>query len=144
MKELLKKQLKQQKGFTLIELLAVIVILAIILLIAIPAVGTLMDNSQKDAHIANAQQLESAAKLYFTDNRINNGTVSADTLKEKGYLDDFEDPSGRGYSTAQVTVETSDGKVTYHRLNLNHISKKEITDTSKLTRDDVTLDLKDQ
>lgn len=143
MKELLKKQLKQQKGFTLIELLAVIVILAIIMLIAIPAVGTLMDNSQKDAHIANAQQLESAAKLYFTDNRINNGTVSADTLKEKGYLDDFEDPSGRGYSTAQVTVETSDGKVTY-KVKLEPYFQKEITDTSKLTRDDVTLDLKDQ
>nr|AAB31769.1 lipase, triacylglycerol lipase {N-terminal} {EC 3.1.1.3} [Bacillus thermocatenulatus, DSM 730, Peptide Partial, 45 aa] [Geobacillus thermocatenulatus] len=41
---------------TLIELLAVIVILGIIAAIAIPAIGAIMDNSKKDAHIANKKE----------------------------------------------------------------------------------------
>lgn len=134
--ELLKQRLKRQKGFTLIELLAVIVILAIILLIAIPAVGTLMENSQKDAHIANAQQLENAAKLYFTDKRINNGTVTADELIEQGYLDDLEDPSGENYSKAEVQVKTENGKKTYTVTLQPYLTTD---DASKLTRKDVTI-----
>ncbi len=93
MRELLKKRMKEQKGFTLIELLAVIVILAIILAIAIPAVSKLIDNSRIDAHIANAQQIEGAAKLYFADNpKDADNKVTYKELKEAQLLDPIEDP----------------------------------------------------
>lgn len=95
MRELLKKRMKEQKGFTLIELLAVIVILAIILAIAIPAVSKLIDNSRIDAQIANAQQIEGAAKLYFADNpSLEEVTVTYGQLKSAGLLEPIKDPHG--------------------------------------------------
>ncbi len=58
--------LKNNKGVTLVELLIVIVILGIIAAIAIPAVGNIVDNAQKDAVIADAQNIRSAAQLGCT------------------------------------------------------------------------------
>ncbi len=64
----IKRLFKNQKGFTLVELLAVIVILGIIAAIAIPSIGAIIDNSKKDAHIANAEMLVSAARLAIASN----------------------------------------------------------------------------
>lgn len=55
---------KDEQGLTLVELLAVVVILAIVGLIAFVAIGNVIENSREDAHIANAQQIISAAELY--------------------------------------------------------------------------------
>ena len=41
--------LKNRKGVTLVELLAVIVIMGIIAAIAVPAIGSLIENSKKNA-----------------------------------------------------------------------------------------------
>ncbi|ANU19190.1 hypothetical protein BBI15_02690 [Planococcus plakortidis] len=68
MKKFLQKKLKDQKGMTLIELLAVIVIIAIIAAIAIPAISNLIQNSREDALVADAQNVLSAASLYFAEN----------------------------------------------------------------------------
>ena len=68
MKKFLQKKLKDQKGMTLIELLAVIVIIAIIAAIAIPAISNLIQNSREDALVADAQNVLSAANLYFAEN----------------------------------------------------------------------------
>lgn len=58
------KKFKNERGLTLVELLAVIVILAIVAIIAFVFIGGVIENSKKDAHISNAQQIISAAKLY--------------------------------------------------------------------------------
>ncbi|AIO18984.1 Fimbrial protein precursor [Candidatus Izimaplasma bacterium HR1] len=52
------------KGVTLIELLIVIVVLGIISAFAIPAVGDIITNTEKEAVLQDARAIESAARLY--------------------------------------------------------------------------------
>lgn len=95
--KLLKKKLKDQRGLTLVELLAVVVILGIISAIAVPSIGGLIDNSKKDAHVANAQQMVNAAKLAITsDESLSTAThyLTLNYLETANYLDSVKDPEG--------------------------------------------------
>lgn len=118
-----KALINNQKGLTLVELLAVIVILGIIAAIAVPSIGNIIDNSKKDAHIANAQQLISSAKLAVAANdsivvfTSGSATVTPISLQEAGYLDELTDPDDKGkpYSgTSYVTItKGTNGKFEY-------------------------------
>lgn len=103
------KKLKNERGLTLVELLAVIVILAIIAIIAFVFIGGVIENSRKDAHIANAQQIISAAKLY--EATTGEEEVTAAKLKEQNYLDQILDPwNKQPYPDLdKVTVTKVDG-----------------------------------
>ena len=109
----LKKKFKDQRGMTLIELLAVIVILAIISAIAIPSILGLIDNSKKDAHVANAQQMINSAKLAVAGDdsyrptatgEANAKTITMSDLETKGYLESVKDPDGSTYDKAASKV----------------------------------------
>ena len=59
---------KNNKGVTLTELLIVIVVMGIIAAFSVPAVGSIIENTKKDAVLADALTIESAAKLYCSSN----------------------------------------------------------------------------
>ncbi|KMY51109.1 type II secretion system protein [Peribacillus loiseleuriae] len=142
-----KGLINNQKGLTLVELLAVIVILGIIAAIAVPSIGKIIDNSKKDAHLANAQQMISAAKLAVAANEEDAKTplgetknISLEKLQLAGYLDEFTDPdSSAPYSKDKSFVEitNNNGKYTYTVTLVG--SKRTINNkkASELNRDSI-------
>ncbi|MBS3682028.1 prepilin-type N-terminal cleavage/methylation domain-containing protein [Ornithinibacillus massiliensis] len=107
MKKFLKRLKKDERGLTLVELLAVIVILGIVGVIAFVAIGNVIDNSKKDAHIANAQQVISAVELLEASGDTLNGSEDASEIDSVGKLTDPWDTNNNGYD---FTVERSDSR----------------------------------
>ena len=59
-----------KRGFTLIELLAVITIIGILMLLAIPSVSSIIENSRSDTFVTNAKTYANAAKKLWTSDSL--------------------------------------------------------------------------
>ncbi|MED4987880.1 prepilin-type N-terminal cleavage/methylation domain-containing protein [Parageobacillus toebii] len=120
---MIKRSVKNERGLTLIELLAVIVILGIIVAIAIPAIGAIIDNSKKDAHIANAKQMASAARLALSSGAFDTTKTSftMQELYEAGYLEKI--PKSPGNKT--TAYDTSESIVTIDKQKLTNDDKSD-------------------
>ena len=85
------------KGVTLIELLIVIVVLGIISAFAIPAVGSIIENTERGAVYNDALQVENAARVFCQENAtidICDGSAN-NTL----YVDDADITTGTTQET---------------------------------------------
>ncbi|TCI37579.1 prepilin-type N-terminal cleavage/methylation domain-containing protein [Exiguobacterium sp. SH4S7] len=115
------KQLKDERGLTLVELLVVVVILGIIAAIAVVAIGGIIENSKKDAMVADAKQMVNAAKLYVASNEVPDGKVirfvGAPVAGEENgtnMIDTMKDPFGATYANGIVLVKKdANNKYTY-------------------------------
>lgn len=138
------KQLKDERGLTLVELLVVVVILGIIAAIAVVAIGGIIENSKKDAMVADAKQMVSAAKLYTASNPVTSaktmrfsGTVAATEADGTEYVAGLKDPFGTTYGTALVTI-TPNGKQYTYAVQL--IGDKAIGQTAPLAEGSINKD----
>ncbi|MEH7332707.1 prepilin-type N-terminal cleavage/methylation domain-containing protein [Neobacillus drentensis] len=125
MVQALKLKMEEQKGFTLIELLAVIVILGIIAAIAIPAIGNVIDKSDKKATAQEGVTIINAAKLYMAEHPQTGVVTNLELDKSSGeldsqYLDHVKDDT----FTVVVNRATTAGTFTYslkgHTANTNY------------------------
>ena len=101
-----------QKAMTLFELLAVIVILGIVAAIGFPTVSKIIDNSRKDAFIADITNFVAAAKTEAL-------TYGEDTTEDKKFeYDVATDKVTLGFDSSftltegQIEVVIEDGLVT--------------------------------
>ena len=109
MKKWLKRLKKDERGLTLVELLAVVVILAIVAAIAFISIGNVIENSKKDAHVANALQIISAAKLAEASGDEQFSSTTVDVLHEDTGLNTLGsviDPWDKNsYTSANITKD---------------------------------------
>ncbi len=90
----------KNKGFTLLELIGTVVILAIIMLIALPAILSMLTEGQKTVDDAAKEIVKSAANKYVGEHKSevkyiratgtsikNHGEISTETLRDEGYLE---------------------------------------------------------
>ena len=90
-----------KRGFTLVELLATMVILGIIMVIAVPNVMGILNNSRNSAYVEDAKKLISLAEYKFrSDSSIMRPSVGKCTVLTLSYLDNSEfdnTPNKNGY-----------------------------------------------
>ena len=74
----LGSKLSSKNSFTLVELLAVIVIMGILIMVAIPSISRVIENSRKDTFVDIAKSSANAAKTLWTADTLTcEGTVTS-------------------------------------------------------------------
>jgi prepilin-type N-terminal cleavage/methylation domain-containing protein len=120
-----------KKGFTLIELLVSIAILGIIMMIAVPVIGNVIDNSKNNAYLETVNTIENAAQLYrirnsheFSDVVGEKSVVTVEKMQEAGFLKyNMKDPRyGTTITDGDVfVVLQSNGEYTYTHTNSSYV-----------------------
>ena len=95
--------MKNKKGFTLVELLAVIVILGILLVVAVPAVNSILTKSKQKAAKDDALMIIKAIETCQTMDAMEGGGCTA--AKVKGYYEGTAELAEVGSSDATCGFE---------------------------------------
>jgi len=106
----------KNKGFTMIELLTVIAILGIVLLITIPVINNVIEDSKQKAFKANVELISKAAESYFVENAFKMPTkvdkpafLFLDKLVEDGYIKPIKNPNNENENCTGYVLVTMTG-----------------------------------
>jgi len=101
--------LRNKRGVTLVELLAVIIIMGIIAAIAVPTIGSLIENQRIKAAEAEWANVLEAGRLYYADSDDTSFTLA--DVEAAGYLsevivilDDSSEATPVGVAIVHSTV----------------------------------------
>ena len=111
--------MNKNKGFTLIELLAVIVILAILMVVAVPKILNVIENSRKSAAESSIKLVKDAIKTQATSGSIMETNFTSD---ESGcYIFNFDDQtSGNAKELQLKNKENITGTIKYCNGNFTN------------------------
>ena len=111
--------MKKEKGFTLIELLAVIVLLAILMVVAVPKILNVIENSRKSAAESSIKLVKDAIKTQVTSGSIMGTNFTSD---ESGcYTFNFDDQtSGNAKELQLKNKEKITGTIKYCNGNFTN------------------------
>lgn len=100
--------MKDELGFTLIELLAVITIMGILMMVAIPSVSRVIENTRRDTFLDNAKvYINAVRQAVISDELICNGvTVSAIVVNTTYHFNISTDPTSPYYQQTMDLMET--------------------------------------
>lgn len=114
-----------KKGFTLVEVIVVIAITALLLLILVPNVFVMINKNNKKSCNSLVDNIESAAKIYVTNNKYDLGfgcgtsnntkTITLQNLIDTGDLS--TDSTGKiinPIDKSEISLDKSIVKVTYN------------------------------
>ena len=124
-------KIRNNKGFTLIELLAVIVIMGILLMVAIPAVSRIIENSRKDSLVTIAKEYVNAVRNSWASDSLLCGSED----KVSSSMDE-----GNYYVLIDTTSETTEelldqgGKSPWGNRDLKGYVRVNITTNAKEQR----------
>ena len=117
--------MKKEKGFTLIELLAVIVILAILMVVAVPKILNVIENSRKSAAESSIKLVKDAIKTQVTSGSIMGTSF---TSNDDGcYTFNFDDQTSGNAKKLQLknkenitgTIKYCNGYFASNKLHFN-------------------------
>lgn len=103
-----------RKGFTLVEILVVIAITALLVLILIPNIFIIIDKNKEKSCSSILKNIESAAKIYVTNNKYNMGFGC-------------NSPNNTKNVTVQELIDTGDLTIDSKGKIINPINEKEIS-----------------
>lgn len=124
------------RGFTLIELIVTIALLALISTISVSVIGNIRGKHNVNSYYELLKNVESAAKLYVTDNRYNlksvgidikcpnnnSFTISLQQLVDNGYL--TTDNNGiKNFDGSTLNLSENKVTVTYDCIKKNFTYK---------------------
>ena len=111
----LKAKLKKQGGFTLIEMLIVVAIIAILVAIAIPTVGSVLDNAKKAADDANERAAKGVAMVeVLAENKLGGEELTGTTMTAY-----YEIDKGEGKLVSTKPAEGINGTFGYGKQKDN-------------------------
>ena len=123
------------RGFTLIELIVTIALLALISTISVSVIGNIRGKHNVNSYYELLKNVESAAKLYVTDNRYNLKSISGKDIKcpnDNTFTISLEELVKNGYLT------TDNGEIKNFDGSTLSLSGNSVTVTYDCTKKNFT------